>query len=373
MGTLFLKFAVRLRNTFDTFPKGPLFHRWFPNGEEDAIALVLSPNAELKLWFDRMESRRGGLEDSQAVAPEVIARLGKVEAGPLRGLLEVRGRSREEIESLRNNKLGDPNYIQLGKLLVKDLLYPPLSRFISTIRTNYGQHWIEELPAWDSRTYSLGSYCSTFLNLKCSTDGGDTWGPFQPDERMVMLEARFSGDARYYRKYLTQDDWRCLQETVSQGYMPSHAAKLVAKAHQLFDLENIRFAFIEGVTALELAISELINRTFRENPPRELMEFAGLPVKKQLIAVAAVSGLLSEEDLQAGIKAIDIRNEIVHEGVDPHDEKRTEFYGLLKAISKLLLGPTFKFPQASSGNLEMRAERWEELENESGKGSQLAS
>ena len=35
-------------------PSGPLFHRWLPDGEKDAI--TLSPPSEhytLKLWFER--------------------------------------------------------------------------------------------------------------------------------------------------------------------------------------------------------------------------------------------------------------------------------------------------------------------------------
>jgi hypothetical protein len=51
-------------------------------------------------------------------------------------------------------------------------------------------------------------------------------------------------------------------------------------------------------------------------------------------------------DIEDTLKAIEIRNEIVHEGLNPQGvESRNILMGLFRAISSLLLGPEFKFPE----------------------------
>jgi hypothetical protein len=93
MATLLLKFGVLLENynieEFDRH-KGPLFHRWLPDGEKDAILVdVPDPTAELKVWFER----RGFVDDRwirfdysrPEIDPEIMERQAILDAGPLRG------------------------------------------------------------------------------------------------------------------------------------------------------------------------------------------------------------------------------------------------------------------------------------------------
>jgi hypothetical protein len=51
-------------------------------------------------------------------------------------------------------------------------------------------------------------------------------------------------------------------------------------------------------------------------------------------------------DIEDTLKAIEIRNEIAHEGLYPQGaESRNILMGLFRTISSLLLGPEFKFPE----------------------------
>ena len=193
MGPLLLKFSVLLSYDSATRSQGLLFHRWFPNGPDDAIRVAPHPKATLKFWFEPRECREGGISRGNAVPIEAIPTYGKIVGGSLRGSLEIQGRSQAEIQCIAENKQGDPTYVQLGKLIIQDLLYEPLSRFTRILRINYGQYWINELPVWDSRSYTLGAYCSSILNLQCSTDDGNTWIPFQPTELMVTFNAGVIG------------------------------------------------------------------------------------------------------------------------------------------------------------------------------------
>ena len=58
------------------------------------------------------------------------------------------------------------------------------------------------------------------------------------------------------------------------------------------------------------------------------------------------------------IKAIKMRNKIVHEGWNPPDSTRVELFGLLNTIAALLSGPRFRFPSANPGNAIMPPEKW---------------
>jgi len=56
MGKLYLHFTIRLKD-FLTHgePNGPLFDRWLPDGQKDAVALNTGDShATLTVWFARM-------------------------------------------------------------------------------------------------------------------------------------------------------------------------------------------------------------------------------------------------------------------------------------------------------------------------------
>ena len=55
MTKLLLKFGIILESDrLLSDVKGPLFHRWLPDGRQDSIVLATKdPNTKLEVWFER--------------------------------------------------------------------------------------------------------------------------------------------------------------------------------------------------------------------------------------------------------------------------------------------------------------------------------
>jgi hypothetical protein len=129
------------------------------------------------VWFEQ----RGYVSDRfikfdvtrKEVEPAIIPTQAALVAGSLFGLLEVQVPTEEEVSSLLENKIGDPSYKALGDRVINRLIHPPVTRFINTLRTKYGQYWIREFEKWDSRDENLGGHCIS-LRLKWSLDQGET-------------------------------------------------------------------------------------------------------------------------------------------------------------------------------------------------------
>lgn len=361
MAALSLRFTVRLGDSISLDAPGPLFFRWIP-GEEHAINLSISPQTFLRLWIEQAKEIGPGHQVQHPKTATLDARVwGKVKGGPLRGTLELNSVQDEVLEVIAERKIGDPAYIQFGKFIVNTVLDPRLSRFIKILRINFGQYWIREFIPWDSRRYSLGGYCQSVLALEWSINGTD-WERFVPNEPQQTINAGAIGGGRQYLSLANEKDWASLNDLMLFEYTPSDALLLLARAHELFDRRNHRYAFVEGVTALEMAIGELMTKNLGMTLPQEVEGFTNQSVKRQLVAVSATSGLLNAGDLDAALKAITIRNEIVHDGKAYGEEKRNEFMGLLRVVVKIMGSKVFKFPSIDSGNLQMSIGEWEKLE-----------
>jgi hypothetical protein len=150
MNTLFLKFAIHLENyNIDFGPKGPLTHRWMPNGQSDAIDLdVGNSDYILKVWFERRGYVRDGMIEfdykRKEVEPAIIPKQVVLEAGPMTGSFTIKDVSDVELEAVKGNKEGDPNYISLGKRIVS-IIQPPVSNLLRILRIQYGQYWLREI------------------------------------------------------------------------------------------------------------------------------------------------------------------------------------------------------------------------------------
>lgn len=374
MGTLLLRFTIDLRE-HDISPafihNGPLFHRWLPDAENDAIVLDTGdPNSELKAWFERFGFKRKDGDfiifdhKRREVDPDTMSKQAVLDAGPLMGSLKILGLSDEELAPLHENNVGDARYVALGKKVVK-LIHVPVARFLDILRTNYGQYWIRGLEKWDSSRGSLGSYCRLPLNLKWSLDGGETWAPFLPDERVVQAKVIMSS-ARDFREYLTKDDWQELSKVSREACEPSLAALLLAQSHQSLDQGNLKHALIEGVSALEVAIEEFVRQKLYSDKSltKSMQTFWQLRLPARLIPVISTLGTTRLEDVELAVEAIHMRNRVVHDGWNPPESAKHEVRGLLRTISALLPGPRFRFPTSNPGNKLMPLEEWEKLTEE---------
>lgn len=370
MTPLLLKFGINLENSDRPITDqhfGPLFHRWLPDGEKHAVVLDTGDsNARLRVWFVRFgfvgTSYIQFDYDRREVDSNIIPKQAVLEAGPLIGLLEIQGLSEEELTAIREDQVGNELYLSLGKKVVEKMIHPPVSRFLDILRTNYGQYWIPRLEKWDSRKESLGSYCSSF-QLKWSLDDRRTWKDFVPDQRVVRITATISS----FRGYLTEKDWNELEKTVHEGYEPTLAAIILSRTHQFLDQGNLKHALIEGVTALELVINEFISLRLHgaDTLSGSMKAFWEMPLRAQAVSVATILGNIPAQDIEYVIKAIDMRNKVVHEGWDPPEDAKVQLRGLLNTVAAMLSGPRFRFLTANPGNAIMSPEDWEKRETNS--------
>jgi len=357
MVRLLIKFVALLdRSELKPYPRsGPLFHRWLPDGLNDSIVLVDEPNqASIELWFDRQGYVDHGLIkfafDEHEVDPDLMARQAVLEAAPLRGILtlpidRVTGQS---LDTVRRGEIGHELYVALGKRIV-NILDHHISKFLDIIRINYGQYWIRDLAKWDSRNQSLGQHCST-LNLQWSLDGGSTWTEFLPNRRKSSMTLDVSVNAMSY--LITEDDWSEVRDAAIGGYNPSPAAVVLSRSHELLDQGALKYALIEGVTALELAISEF---TRMKLPSEEKLKplvsrISDLPISAKAVWILSLLGEINPEELEITVRAIESRNKVVHEGEDLSEKSADMVQILQKAVASLLPGPPIRFPKMFPGN-----------------------
>lgn len=364
---LLLKFTISLEDR--DIPthirwQGPVFHRWLPDGEGDAIILETDDtDAELKVWFEkegfakRTFARPGREQDSD----HVISEWGKLDAGSLNGLLTIKNLSQGELDTLSDNKIGDDIYIKLGKRIVKKLIYKPVNNLLEILRISYGQYWIKEMRDWDSRNEGLGHYCG-LIYLKGTLDGGQKWFDFIPEKGFgMMIELQIESD---YSEYLTQTDWEELEE-LARNYSPSLAAIILSRSHQLLDQGDFRYALLEAVTAFEISVSDYLRNKLSGYADLDGFINSFNDKTKNPFKMKIVSAFLSDEislpALEECLKAIKWRNEIIHEGKMLPPRPRATIKTLQKTIGKLLSGPRQRYPHISNANAKMTEEKWNEF------------
>lgn len=252
MATVRLSFHVRLVGIFaePPAPVGPLFHRFVPNGPIDAVFLTPEGDPhEIQVWFTRSAKLIGGILEWERHGSQfdesIMRRQAKLEGGPLYGemLMEV---SDEEMASLLRNPKAlnepfgqdagdDPAYVSLGKRVI-GVLQPRLANFISTLRNQYGQYWLEELPDCNSGQYTLGSYCNSVLSLVWWDEKTQDWRRFLPtNSGQIIWSKRLPG--RGYAEYLTELDWRrfqrsrCLTEVSTEVQLLGSATQALGRGY----------------------------------------------------------------------------------------------------------------------------------------------
>jgi hypothetical protein len=372
MSTFLLRFGIVIidnESEFYQFNKlrhhGPLFHRWIPNGETDAIELSTGEeDAFLQVWFERRGFVEEGLikfhPDRLEVDETLIPKQGILDAGPLFGLLKICNLSSEDLETLDKSKTEYREHKAFGKRVVS-LIYAPVSRFIKTLRTNYGQYWLKDLAKWDSRDFSLGYYFDGIIQSKYSVDDGKTWFQFRPTKYAITESAIAS--ILPYNEYLTEEDWKVLQNISKLKYEPSAATEILARAYKFLKQDRIKQAVIEGVTALEIAINEVVRQALGNNAAllKSIQAFWQLPLPTQVVTLTSITGGSPLQDVESAIKIIEIRNKAVHEGLFPLPENtKEELTKLLKVTANLLPSPKLKFPSYDTRNNEIKtAEEWD--------------
>ncbi len=373
MASLLLRFQIDFWRTDGVSiieHQWPVFHRWLPDGEKDALSFDMKdPNTELKIWFERWGVVENGMivyrSGKREFDPAIIPTQGYLVAGPLFGQLTLSNISDSDLEPLRENKNDDQRYINLGKKVVQDLICPQVARFIKILHIKYGQYWLQQFEGWDSRVVDIGTYCQNTLRLQWSIDAGVTWLPFvpKPKDQYIAMTWTSPSVARL-RQYLTEEVWSDLARIMREGNELSLASTVLAQTHRLMDQERWKEALIEGNTALELAIDESIrNRLSNDKTLLNQLtaRFNDLPLRIKIISIGTFVDKIPLTDINHTIKAIDMRNKVVHEGWEPttSNDVRVALSGLIRLVMLLLPDLVSKFPSAKLGNQIMSVADWE--------------
>jgi hypothetical protein len=139
----------------------------------------------------------------------------------------------------------------------------------------------------------------------------------------------------------------------------SHLRERTTQAGSLRSAGGPPFSF-PCPAALELALYEF--ERSRSQSSNAILDSAAaffqMPLQTQITMVALSVGEASTQDIEHTIKAIKMRNDVIHEGWDPTENAKDELAGLLRTVSTLLPGPRFRFPQLHSGNTLAPEEKW---------------
>lgn len=354
MTKLLVKFRVKLENyNYEEYERrfGPVFNRWLPNGIDDALEIKFDDNTKLFLWFER----RGKLDNGHvkfSYLPEdqldhnVIPSQAMLDGGALYGMVEVDNVADNELEAIVNEKSDNGAYVAIGKRLVTKVIYPYVEKLLNILRITYGQYWVRPLEKWDSRESSLGYYCKQLV-MNWSIDDGETWGDFIPNKSTVRITGIALGKPK--NDYITEEDWRDIGSLLESDYVPSLGARILSQAHRRKDRGEFKYALIEAVTALEIAMEERIlhNIQGKKKLVEDIQNFWKLSMPAKLIIVSSLiqDGGLPMQDVEDSIKAIYLRNDVAHEAKPVTIESLTLIETLMSTISKVLIDPSLKFPK----------------------------
>jgi len=190
--------------------------------------------------------------------------------------------------------------------------------------------------------------------MKWSIDEGKTWYDFSPTKK-ERAPINLFVNAGVGRDLIHQSDWEALKDVLETGYDPPFPMILISRAHELADQGLWRHAFIEGVTALELAIQTFYRERARSDKvfQESLKSFWELPLRTQLLTIVLAAqnfGDPSSEDIRSALRAIEIRNNLVHEGFDKDESDEKCLRALLRVAGALNSGPGLRLPPMPSGN-----------------------
>ncbi len=151
MPELNLEFRIDLtKRLFESIrERGPLFHRWLPDGKRDALALSNADEQEqITVWFERRMAVEHGFlrwkQDGAQFDPNIMSRQYKIDAGGLFGDMNaiISAAERGAItkspikmgESFGQYDPASPEYILAGQRITAKI-QQRVGRFISRLRT----------------------------------------------------------------------------------------------------------------------------------------------------------------------------------------------------------------------------------------------
>lgn len=343
--TLKLRFLFRTQSlNHKDEPYGPLFHKFLPYGKGNCVQKICN-EYEIKLWFEP----RGYLEnmgffitdpDKEIIPSEdIIKRQSKVDAGYLHGQLELFDIEPNTLTELYNLTLIESEYMKLGKKGY-NILYENIYDFTYILRFYYGQYWLRLPEKWDSRKETLSNYYGSTINLAFYNTNDNKWHAFEPSKsKTIFVSVSLDLNDPSYKLYINQSEWENIKKHFKTGVNKSKTLEYLQYAHASYQSENYSKAYIEIVTALDLAIDEHFDKLKTNNKEiqNQLQRFTDLPLNTKFSNICLLLNLCSEKEIEQSLEVIKIRNKIVHEGyVIEKDDNPVSFYVFAGSIAKII-------------------------------------
>ena len=226
-------------------------------------------------------------------------------------------------------------YRQLG-VEVFDSVVHPMNRLIDYLRCD-GQFWLESLPSNPENMRGLWGSCLV-------TDGSRSaqWNPYP----VISLTVAILDENRF----ATADRWASARAFAESNGRVSKVSGILAAAELLHGYDYDRSAIVEAVAALELALSNFAAKPILEGlipaavdrvsgaTLRETVQGIGLRGSMRfLIPVLFPESELSTDCLARCLDAVQLRNEIVHNGRTslPADRVSRSISGIREACKVL--------------------------------------
>ncbi len=344
------KFLIDLRNSDYNLIRGiqgPLFSKFLPNDKEDTIEIKIKDGLIISFWFER----RGFHDESgfirykfkrKEINDSVISRQGIIEGGPLFGMLEFDQEIPKDI--LKQTESDNEEIMRYTKIIVK-IIAEETQKILDLLRFNFGQYWIVANINWDSRECNLGYHCQNRIGLKWFDEESETWNDLIPDKSQASISGISINIKRDYSDYMTSENWNKFKELIVTGHSPSLGQRHLINAFITLDSGDLVKAFIDAVTALEIALDKYY-KSIKDKSQKigDLFNrIKDLGNKEQLINIFVDNKTITTIELENAIDAIDIRNKIVHEAYVAIAGDRVKLEVLLKLISILILLYEVKF------------------------------
>jgi hypothetical protein len=188
------------------------------------------------------------------------------------------------------------------------------NRLLAFARNQKGQYWI---PLRRININRISSFNTEFrAKVRSAHFDWIRWCPFSIDHFTVYTPSRGVS--------LTRDDWNDAQKFVAGNARSDVVLELLANARLLIDNGQRRSSIIEGVSALELALTRFsqtpdvdrIPQEFRRAEPgglRKAVEHLGFSTSLRYL-LPLVFRDLDPKVLAMCIEATDVRNNVVHNG-----------------------------------------------------------
>ncbi len=312
-------------------PFGFGFSFWVPLSTEHDI-YINKDNMQIRVWFDR-KNFHGGETLLQKIKQLVNAALIGVNIDILK-----RNVPEELVDFIYQEKdrpvIGielnpNPNYSKSRQAydeLCQEILTTAIdsfNRLIAYFKLEKGQFWLEQ------RMVNFGRMASDFnefrAQIKCGDRGWVRWAPTQS----TTIIGTVPDDSRL----VSESDWPEAVDFIKGDHRPTLFRELLSNAETLASLGFRRSAIIEGVAALEVAISGFARDPKAEAFSGRLSEDMNKKSLKTQIEHLGISGtirylfplLFDKDKLPAEVlrrcqEAYDIRGNVVHHGQREVDE-----------------------------------------------------